>query len=383
VYTAPKMKPGTPDPTPTGQSIFEDALHSLQEDLAIELAKDVRGCERSTKTAVDAAQPAQKLSAFHTGFDGWCDKLCASTTKYHNELFKIVLANRLQHDHFLFRAKMSSTDTLANPAGFAKELTEAESSSFLGVTAFDRKEPAREIGSNGRVRWFVRHVNGDLSDLYPSAYAEQNRLFLLPLWFQHEWNIKASMAKLAWRPPGSAPFTPPIDESSFFSAEETEKFILGLEESLIGKLRANIAAAHRKASISLGEIGTATAPPSAGVSAIASETPGTAEGLTPTERKHRECVAIYRRVYRELVTVKARLELPEDYQSIRSEYPGFTVFRVCQQHSDLRERVRAMKQTPKQKHNTLAFQIAARHCGCAVDSLRTWWKKSPAGERRL
>jgi hypothetical protein len=252
-----------PDSAPPGQSTFEDALRSLQEELAIELEKDVWGCEQSTKTAVDAAQPAERLPAFYSGFNEWGDKLCASGTRYYNKCFGIALTNRLPHDYLLSLAKISNADKLRSPAGFAKGLTEADISAFLKVTAFDQKEPAREIGSHGRVRWFVRYVCGDLSGRYPTAYAEQEAPFLLPLWFQHEWNIKASMAKLAWRPPGSAPFTPPIDESSFLSAEETEKFIFGMEESLIGKLReGDIAAAHRKALISLGEIGTATDVPS-------------------------------------------------------------------------------------------------------------------------
>jgi hypothetical protein len=146
----------------------------------------------------------------------------------------------------------------------------------------------------------------------------------------------------------------------------------------------NISRKLRGASSGNGWLGPATVLALASASVITPDAiPVTSEGLTPTERKHRECVAIFRRVFGELATVKARLELPEDYQSIRSEYPGFMVFQVCKQHSDLRERVQAMKQTPKQKHNTLAFQIAARHCGCAVDSLRTWWKNLPATERSL
>lgn len=95
--TAPKIKPAkvsgnarkpaparksTKTSAPTGQSIFEDALRSVQEDLAIELEKDLWACERSTQTAVDGVQPTEKLSTFHSGFDGWLDKLCASAEEY-------------------------------------------------------------------------------------------------------------------------------------------------------------------------------------------------------------------------------------------------------------------------------------------------------------
>jgi hypothetical protein len=252
---------GFPNIAPENQSILENALHAAQENLTIELKKDARDCEHSTAAAILAAQPAERLSAFYSGFDEWGDKLCASTTKYYNDCFDIARADRLPHDYLLSLARISSTDKLRSPAGFAKGLTEVEISAFLRITGLDRKEPAREVDFNGRVRWFVRHVCGDWSDLYPVAPAGQNKPFLLPLWFQHEWNIKASMAKLAWRPPDSAPLTPAIDESSSLNAEETEKFVLAMEELLIGKVRGAIAAADRKALIILGKSVTATIAP--------------------------------------------------------------------------------------------------------------------------
>jgi hypothetical protein len=129
------------------------------------------------------------------------------------------------------------------------------------MTSMDREDPAHEIGSNGRVRGFVRHVCGDLSDVYPFLHTEQNAVFCLPKWFDAKWNIKASLAKLSWRPPGREPYTPAIDESSTLSIEETEEFVLGEEEIVIMKLRAAIARAHRIALVKLGKTGFATAGP--------------------------------------------------------------------------------------------------------------------------
>lgn len=159
------------------------------------------------------------------------------------------------------------TDELKSPAGFAKGLTEAEISAFLRVSRLDCEKPAHEIASNGRVRWFVRHVLADISDRYPTA--DTDRVFRLPLWFQHEWNIKASMAKLAWQEPGSAPRTLAIDESMRMNAEETEKFIRGMEGLLIGKVRNAIARFHRKASVVGAKNGIATEAPSMTLSVAA------------------------------------------------------------------------------------------------------------------
>jgi len=256
--TPPQTASGAPDKAPTGQSIFEDALCSIQEELAIKLWEDAQACEISTRDAVLAAQPAEKLSAFHSGFEKWGAELCASISEYYPDCFTIARKNRLQHDYLLSPLKISSTDKFRNPAEFAKGLTEVEISAFLRISPLDRNDPAREGGSGGRVREFVRHVCGDLSDVYPSLRTEQNTVFRLPQWFDTKWNAKAHLAKLAWRPPGQAPRTPTIDESITLSIEETEKFILGWEDLLVSRLRVAITTARRKARIVLGKTGIAT-----------------------------------------------------------------------------------------------------------------------------
>jgi hypothetical protein len=268
------------DSAPKGQPTFDDAMHSIHEKLAIKIEKDARDCEISTREAILAAQPTEKRSAFHSGFDEWRDRLCASATEYYNNCFVIARKNRLQHDYLLSLAKISSTDKLRSPTGFAKGLTEVEISAFLRVTALDREEPAREIDSNGRVREFVRHACDDLSDGHPSLKTEQNTVFRLPQSFDAKWNIKVSLSKLAWRPPGQPPRTPAIDDSGRLSVEDTEGFILGTEGLLVRKLRVVIAEAHREALIILGKIGTATEVPSK----AGADAPNLTEKPTPKEK---------------------------------------------------------------------------------------------------
>jgi len=100
--TPPKLKPvkaagkrkisapvARADSAPKGQPTFDDAMHSIHEKLAIKIEKDARDCEISTREAILAAQPTEKRSAFHSGFDEWRDRLCASATEYYNNCFPI------------------------------------------------------------------------------------------------------------------------------------------------------------------------------------------------------------------------------------------------------------------------------------------------------
>src|SRR5207248_7610514 len=75
---------GLPDTAPEGQSNFENALRAAQEELAEKLESEAWNCEVSTREAVLAAQPTEKLSAFHSGFEGWGNKVCAAATEYYN-----------------------------------------------------------------------------------------------------------------------------------------------------------------------------------------------------------------------------------------------------------------------------------------------------------
>jgi hypothetical protein len=122
----------------------------------------------------------------------------------------------------------------------------------LRVTALDGKEKAQEIGSNGRVREFVRHACGDYFDVLPSLITGQNTIFRLP-----QWPTGLSFgSRLAQRP-----ITPANGDESSTLSKETEEFILGVEETLIKNLRVAVAHAHRIALVKLSTTGIATPVP--------------------------------------------------------------------------------------------------------------------------
>ncbi|MGH9501349.1 MAG: hypothetical protein ACRD20_00715 [Terriglobales bacterium] len=210
-----------------------------------ELEREARECERSTRETILKSQPTKKISAFHSGFNKWQEKLCASATNYTKHCFSLFLDNRVELDVNLswIAAKTGSTAKIESPAEFARDFIAGDLSAFLRVTALEGKKKAREIGSDGRVREFIRYVCGDFS----GRHTELNTNFRLPQWFSHEWTVNASMAKLRWWPPGSPSHAPTIDESITLSTEETDSFILGWEEILITKVSGAIYHAHLKA----------------------------------------------------------------------------------------------------------------------------------------
>lgn len=57
------------------------------------------------------------------------------------------------------------------------------------------------------------------------------------------------------------PLTPAIDESKTINSDETDEFILGVEEALIMNLRLAISHAHRMALVKLGKSVTAPTSP--------------------------------------------------------------------------------------------------------------------------
>src|ERR1700704_3625115 len=67
------------DSAPKSQPTFDDAIHSAQEKLVIKLENHALDCEISTREAIRAVQPTEKLSAFHSGFDEWRDTRAAPT----------------------------------------------------------------------------------------------------------------------------------------------------------------------------------------------------------------------------------------------------------------------------------------------------------------
>ena len=260
--TAPKMKPVKgagkqkgPAQTPNSEadtsapSLFQQGMWAAR-DLWMgppdgepgELEKETRACETSTEEAIRSAEPTKKLPALRHGVDELQEKLCASATAYYNKCFELALRNRAELDTTLsvVAAELCRTAPVSNPAEFARAWTTADLSTFLRVTALDGKEKAQEIGSDGRVREFIRHVCGDYSDvLVLDPEAEQNKVFLLPRWPIGR-TVGARMAQW-WRPPANG------DESGPLNLEETEHFILGTEEILIKNLRRAIAHAHRRA----------------------------------------------------------------------------------------------------------------------------------------
>src|SRR5260370_8104212 len=94
----------------------------------------------------------------------------------------MALNNRVELDATLsvIKAKMGGTADISRPADFASSLTAECFSTFLRVTAIAGKERAREIGSNGRVREFIKHACGDYSDFYHSLEIDQNLVFHFP-----------------------------------------------------------------------------------------------------------------------------------------------------------------------------------------------------------
>jgi hypothetical protein len=274
-------------------SLFEQALCAARElwlgppvgepGKIGELENETLRCEHSTAQAILAAQPTEKLSAFYHGFDDLQEKLCAAAAKYYNACFELALRNGVELD---------ATRRINNPAEFARSLTSVDLSTFLRITALDGKE-AREIGSNGRVREFVRHACGDYFDVLPSLLTGQNTIFRLPRWPTG----RSFGSRIAQRP-----ITPANgDESSTLSVEETEEFILGVEETLIKNLRVAIADAHRIALVKLSTTGIATPVPlkTAPVSAFWPEMPEyrselkkavrTILGQEPDASDHRLC----------------------------------------------------------------------------------------------
>ena len=262
--TAPKMKPVKgagkpkgPAQTPKSEddtsnpSLFQQAMFAAQglwlgpSDGELgkigELDNETWDCECSTREAIRGAEPIKKLSALRHGVDELQEKLCASATGYYNKCFERALRNRAELDATLsvVAAELGRTSHVSNPAEFARTCTTADLSTFLRVTALDGKEKAQEIGSDGRVREFIRHVCGDYSDVLVNPDAEQNVVFLLPRWPTGS-GIGARMAQW-WLPPANG------DESSPLTLGETEHFILGTEEILIKNLRRAIAHAHRLA----------------------------------------------------------------------------------------------------------------------------------------
>jgi hypothetical protein len=206
-----------------------------------ELENETWACERSTAEAIRGAEPTRKLSALSHGVDELQERLCASGKRYYNECFELALRNRAELDATLsvVAGELGRTPPVSNPAEFARVWTIGDLSAFLRVSALDGKEKAQEIGSDGRVREFIRHVCGDYSDVLVDPDAEQNKVFLLPRWPTGR-GIAARLAQW-WLPPANG------DESSSLTREETEEFILGTEEILIKKLRRAIAHAHRLA----------------------------------------------------------------------------------------------------------------------------------------
>jgi hypothetical protein len=191
------------------------------------LQDETSKCESSTKRAILDAHDTEKLEAFDAGFSGLQESLCSAAVACYSDCFKLAEDNRSECD--------------APPAEFASSFALKCLSTFLRVTPWDGAEAPREINSNGRVRWFVRHVCGDWSDNFPDTYGlrpGQNLIFHLPHYLSGVWMVRA---KVATRRRVEAPAT------SLLSMKETEKFILDTEQTLIKRLRDAIADAHRDA----------------------------------------------------------------------------------------------------------------------------------------
>jgi hypothetical protein len=208
------------------------------------LQDETSKCESLTKRAILDAHDTEKLAVFGTGFGGLQESMCSAAVACYSDCFKLVEENRSECD--------------APPAEFASSFTADCLSTFLRVTALDGAEEAREIDSNGRVRWFVRHACGDWSDVYPikDGLPGQSAAFRLPQWFSWVWMARAKLAKRRW--PNDYMVVPPTDP---LSIEETEKFILEKQQMLIKELRDAVADAHREALIDSGKSVTATTAP--------------------------------------------------------------------------------------------------------------------------
>jgi hypothetical protein len=223
------------------------AVHIDGQEAAIEefweQLQDVTSrCEESTASAVSAAQPHQ-LSALDTGIEEWKRALCAAATGYFNTCLKLVLNNRAD-----FVAEKKPTDV-------AHQATAKVLSKFLRVSALEGKEE----GSDGRVRWFIRHVCGDWSDvLGPKTLIELLEehesggdssdvvresatapVFQLPSWAAR----RGFGARLAGWP------IPPLGGT--LSSEYAERFILDAEAKVTAGLRAALSRARRTATIEI------------------------------------------------------------------------------------------------------------------------------------
>lgn len=176
-------------------------------------------CESSTAEAIAAAEPERKRSVFYRGFDELRETLCAETSRYYNTCLEIA------------RRKLDA----GSAAESAKAATARDLSTFLRVTTLDGNRRAKAIASNGRVREFVRNVCLNYPD-FQVLDRGQRAASLLPRW---PWG--RSVGAMIGRGPG----TRAGDKSSALTRRETERLILGAEETLIKDLRRAIAKVHR------------------------------------------------------------------------------------------------------------------------------------------
>jgi hypothetical protein len=193
-------------------------------------------CEKTAGEAVRVAKPEKKQSVFHQNFAEWQDDLCASAARYYNVCLMILLRNK-------------SDPRADSPVDFARAITVRDVSTFLRVTAIDG-DGAQEIGSNGRVRKFVRHVFGDYSDVFNLDVddTKSTPVFLLP-----RQPVGRTFGSLIGAP--RPRMTSDGDESITHTLEETEQFIHEAEETLIKNVERAIAHDHRHALIELGKSG--------------------------------------------------------------------------------------------------------------------------------
>ena len=300
--TAPRTKPAkvvgkekTPAQSRTSTpaktvipSPFEICLRALRERYlgpppgedgrAGKFQSETLKCERSTKLAILYADPTQKLEAYEVGFSQLQEDLRGATLACHDDCFKFVEKNR--------------SECKTPSAEFATSFTQDCLSTFLRVTPLNSGEEVREIASNGRVRWFVRHVCGDWSDVFPDScglHHGELPSFRLQQWSSWLWMVRAKLAsQLRHRnrttvpmnqplssnhesPAPAQPFPVPgqahIDDNIVepeeeeiapftvapytdpLSMEETEEFILKQQQTLIKELRDAVADAHRVALI--------------------------------------------------------------------------------------------------------------------------------------
>ena len=95
---------------------------------------------------------------------------------------------------------------------------------------------------------------------------------------------------------------------------------------------------------------------------------------TGTEQRHIDAAKTVKQLHRELSVIKSQMHIPnEDYARLSEAYPKFLVFLICKDHADLRDKVKAIGEVPKQKHLKLAIEIAARFHNASPDSVKTWY----------